>query len=338
MKIATYGFAEDQGKKLQRILRLSRTNPYQLVDFDPQHLPDLLLLYGEEQLQTPTINELPSSYHSRLILVGKSRPQNTEYPYISYPLISSRVLAALDQLTSANEDSFEVEDNAPETENQYAKYFTEQSAKAKPEEVTADFRDAAETGQAGRTDGEQPVEQPLSVEDALAVTPAESEQHLPEPDAEPASDAADGVAGDKAVEADVEGGAYKVLVVDDSQPMQKALEKELKSQFSQVNVDFADDGIMALEKVEANAYDFIFLDIMMPGIDGFETCTRMRQIEKLKKLPIIMLSSKTSPLDEVKGIMAGSSTYLTKPIVPEEFQKVMSRITKWVDDFAVKAN
>jgi CheY-like chemotaxis protein len=126
---------------------------------------------------------------------------------------------------------------------------------------------------------------------------------------------------------------YSVLVVDDSHPMQQMLAKELQHMDHPVDIDFADDGETALEKAGQNQYDFIFLDIMMPGIDGFETCTRLRQMSGLKKTPIIMLSSKTSPLDEVKGIMAGSSTYLTKPIDHVEFQKVIKRVSRWVSEF-----
>jgi twitching motility two-component system response regulator PilG len=74
----------------------------------------------------------------------------------------------------------------------------------------------------------------------------------------------------------------------------------------------------------------------MPGIDGFETCTKMRQLPQLKKTPIIMLSAKTSPLDEVKGVMAGCTTYMTKPIVHEEFQKVIRRISKWIENISKK--
>ncbi|OMH32090.1 PleD family two-component system response regulator [Motiliproteus sp. MSK22-1] len=272
MKIAAYGFAEDQGKKLGRILKLSRTNPYCLVDFDPNSLPDLLLVFGEEQFQQPPIAELPPSFQSRLILVGKKKPTTTDRPHIGYPLISSRVLSALDRLTSANEEFFQQETTAEikEQDNQYEKYV------------------------------EQAVQQ----------------QNQPQ------------------AEESAKSTGYRVLVVDDSVPMQKALAIELKSQFDQIEIEFADEGLQALDMVQQNHYDFIFLDIMMPGIDGFETCTRMRKIEGLKKLPIIMLSSKTSPLDEVKGIMSGSSTYLTKPIDSAEFQKVMGRITKWIDNFA----
>ncbi|MDD5272759.1 MAG: response regulator [Methylovulum sp.] len=133
------------------------------------------------------------------------------------------------------------------------------------------------------------------------------------------------------------GGAealtYRVLVVDDSLPMQKALALELEKLAATVHIDFAGSGEEALAMTEEQRYDFIFLDIMMPGIDGFEACSQMRKRPTMKKVPIIMLSAKTSPMDEVKGVISGCSTYLTKPIVHEEFQKVMQRITKWVDNF-----
>jgi len=90
---------------------------------------------------------------------------------------------------------------------------------------------------------------------------------------------------------------------------------------------------MALEMIEKEDYDLIFLDIMMPGIDGYETCGRIRSNPKFKKTPIIMLSGKTAPLDEVKGVIAGATTYLTKPIVHSEFQQVLGRITRWLNEF-----
>jgi two-component system cell cycle response regulator len=129
---------------------------------------------------------------------------------------------------------------------------------------------------------------------------------------------------------------YQVLVVDDSVPMQKALELELAKLEACVQIDFAGSGEEALELTANKEYDFIFLDIMMPGIDGFEACSQMRKRPNMKKVPIIMLSAKTSPMDEVRGVISGCTTYLVKPIVHEEFQKVVLRITKWVDNFRIQ--
>jgi len=121
------------------------------------------------------------------------------------------------------------------------------------------------------------------------------------------------------------------LVIDDSAAIRKQLELELR--VSKVAVGFAESGEQALEKVKQRQFDLIFLDIMMPGIDGYETCQLIRANAEYKKTPIIMLSGKTSPLDEVQGIIAGATTYLTKPVKSADFQKVLSRVTAWVTNF-----
>lgn len=134
-------------------------------------------------------------------------------------------------------------------------------------------------------------------------------------------------------ETEPDDNALRVLVVDDSAPMRQALADQLMALPMAMQISFAEDGASALSVTDQQHFDLIFLDIMMPGIDGFETCTQLRQKAHIKKTPIIMLSSKTSPLDEVKGIMAGCSTYLTKPIVPDEFQKVIRRVSKWITEY-----
>jgi two-component system, cell cycle response regulator len=123
---------------------------------------------------------------------------------------------------------------------------------------------------------------------------------------------------------------YLVLVVDDSVSIQKSLELNLLTLQGIGKIDFADSGEMALEKIEAKQYDIIFLDVMMPGIDGYETCTQIRKKPLYKKTPIVMVSAKCSPLDEVKGIVAGCTTYLTKPVQNEAFQKLSHRMMEWL--------
>lgn len=124
---------------------------------------------------------------------------------------------------------------------------------------------------------------------------------------------------------------YSALVVDDSIAIQKSLEINLSTLTQIGRIDLADSGEAALEKAEAWHYDLIFLDVMMPGIDGYETCTRLRNKPEYKKTPIIMVSGKTSPLDEVKGVMAGCTTYLTKPVQKEAFQKLSVRVLAWLE-------
>ncbi|MGB0468651.1 MAG: response regulator [Pontibacterium sp.] len=268
MNIGSFGFPADQLVKLEKILKLSKNNRYLLSEFDPAALPDLLLVFGESSLDCTEIKNLPRGYDARLIIVSKEKPAQDNYAHIGYPLVSSRVVRMLDQMTHENEELSPEDLSHADDDNIFSKY---------DEQIK----------QAGQ-----------------ATEPADNQR-----------------------------AGYEILVVDDSAPMQQALANELKKLPLPVSIDFADDGESALSQVEGHHYDFIFLDIMMPGIDGFETCTRMRERPALKKTPIIMLSSKTSPLDEVKGIMAGCSTYLTKPIDPEEFQKVINRVSSWVNEF-----
>ncbi len=123
---------------------------------------------------------------------------------------------------------------------------------------------------------------------------------------------------------------YRALVVDDSPSIQKALELRLSSLEQIEGIDFATDGVAALAMAQANHYDLIFLDVMMPGMDGYEACSLLRKNPHYKKTPIIMVSGKNSPLDEVKGVMAGCTTYLTKPVQDEAFQKLSVRVLAWL--------
>lgn len=107
-----------------------------------------------------------------------------------------------------------------------------------------------------------------------------------------------------------------VLVVDD-EPMARTLLRLMLVRAG-YNVTEAEDGFDALEKVRINPPDIILLDVMMPGMDGFKVCEVLRDEEETKRLPIIMLSAKTD-LDSInKGLRAGATKYLTKPISPED--------------------
>jgi len=128
--------------------------------------------------------------------------------------------------------------------------------------------------------------------------------------------------------------SLKALIIDDSLPVRMQLKIILDD--SRIDSELAESGEKGLEFAVANDYDLVFLDIMMPGIDGYEVCEAMRKMDKMKKTPIIMLSGKTSPLDEVKGVIAGATTYMTKPINVEELQAVLSRMMKWMDNFKAK--
>ncbi len=118
----------------------------------------------------------------------------------------------------------------------------------------------------------------------------------------------------------------KVLVVDDSLPVRKAL--DMKLTLMNYEVELAFNGEQALNLIQDKNYDSVFLDVVMPGIDGYEVCKRIKRDKAKKHIPVIMLTSKSSPFDKVKGKLAGCDTYLTKPVEHEEFQKVVSGFLK----------
>ena len=127
-------------------------------------------------------------------------------------------------------------------------------------------------------------------------------------------------------------GDFHALVVDDSAAIRKQLELELRG--TVISADYAVCGKDALEKIKTTQYDLIFLDIIMPDIYGYEVCRQLRKNENYKRTPVIMLSGKTEPLDEVEGILAGATTYLLKPVKHKDFQKTLNRISRWLYDYA----
>ncbi|MBR9883583.1 MAG: response regulator [Oceanospirillales bacterium] len=272
-----------------------------------------MLLFGEEHLDSAAVNALPADFHDRLILVSREAPTRKDLHHIKLPFISSRVIRTLEGFDPYLPEPSACGENIPTETDPAPEIELGVEVSSQVLEQPADQREAVDTIQA--------------VDDIEAES-EQSENRFSKYDAQ-----IEALRLQQASIEPVSERPYTVLVVDDSAPMQQALAKELQLLEYPVEISFADDGESALAQVGETTFDFIFLDIMMPGIDGFETCTRMRAIPALKKTPIIMLSSKSSPLDEVKGIMAGSSTYLTKPIQPEEFRKVIKRVTRWVSEF-----
>jgi len=114
---------------------------------------------------------------------------------------------------------------------------------------------------------------------------------------------------------------HRALVVDDSATVRKQLVLELGC--FNIQVDTAETGEQGLGMIAENQYNIIFLDVVMPGADGYQVCKSIRKIQTTKHTPIIMLTSKSSPFDKVRGSLAGCSTYLTKPVDYENFYKVL---------------
>jgi twitching motility two-component system response regulator PilG len=116
---------------------------------------------------------------------------------------------------------------------------------------------------------------------------------------------------------------YLALVVDDSLPVRKQIELELK--LLGVNADFAETGEQAFKLLDNKSYDIVFLDVVLPGIDGYQVCKTIKKDIMMKQTPVIMLTGKSSPFDRVRGTFAGCDTYLTKPVAHESFQEVVKK-------------
>ncbi|MDP3088093.1 MAG: response regulator [Methylotenera sp.] len=107
----------------------------------------------------------------------------------------------------------------------------------------------------------------------------------------------------------------KVMVIDDSNTIRRSAEIFLKA--SGCEVILAEDGFDALAKISNEHPDVIFVDIMMPRLDGYQTCSLIKRNARYKSTPVIMLSSKDGLFDRARGRMVGSDQYLTKPFTQE---------------------
>lgn len=108
----------------------------------------------------------------------------------------------------------------------------------------------------------------------------------------------------------------KVMVIDDSKTIRRTAESLLKKVGCEVIT--ATDGFEALAKISEYKPDIIFVDIMMPRLDGYQTCALIKSNSVFKATPVIMLSSKDSIFDRARGRIVGSEQYLTKPFTKED--------------------
>ena len=108
----------------------------------------------------------------------------------------------------------------------------------------------------------------------------------------------------------------KVMVIDDSKTIRRTAETLLKKEGCEVIT--ANDGFEALSKIADHNPNIIFVDIMMPRLDGYQTCALIKHNQKFKNTPVIMLSSKDGLFDRARGRIVGSEQYLTKTFTKEE--------------------
>ncbi len=108
----------------------------------------------------------------------------------------------------------------------------------------------------------------------------------------------------------------KIMVIDDSRTIRKSAETMLSREGCEVIT--ADDGFEALSLINKHHPDLIFVDIMMPRLDGYQTCAIIKNNAKFRDTPVIMLTSKDGLFDKARGRIVGSDHYLTKPFTKDE--------------------
>ena len=120
-----------------------------------------------------------------------------------------------------------------------------------------------------------------------------------------------------------DNAGIKVLVVDDSNTIRRSAEIFLKQ--GGYHVVLAEDGFDALSKVNDHVPDLIFCDILMPRLDGYQTCAIIKRNARFAAVPVIMLSSKDGLFDKARGRMVGSQDYLTKPFTKDQLLQAVER-------------
>lgn len=118
----------------------------------------------------------------------------------------------------------------------------------------------------------------------------------------------------------------KVLVVDDSNTIRRSAEIFLRQ--GGFEVLLAEDGFDALSKIHDHQPDLVFCDILMPRLDGYQTCAIIKRNARFATLPVVMLSSKDSLFDKARGRMVGSQQYLTKPFTKDQLLQAAQQWAK----------
>jgi len=123
---------------------------------------------------------------------------------------------------------------------------------------------------------------------------------------------------------------FAALVVDDSPTVRKQIELGLRP--LGIVAEFAETGEEALERLAKSTYDLIFLDVVLPGTDGYQVCKAIKRDKAQKHTPVVMLTSKSSPFDRIRGSLAGCDSYLTKPVELDVFRGVVNKYLAAIED------
>ncbi len=121
---------------------------------------------------------------------------------------------------------------------------------------------------------------------------------------------------------DITSSGLKVLVVDDSQTIRRSAEMFLKQGGHRVVL--AEDGFDALSKINDFQPDLVFCDILMPRLDGYQTCAIIKRNGRFARIPVVMLSSRDGVFDKARGRIVGAEEHLTKPFTRDQLLQAVA--------------
>ncbi len=265
VKVALIGMSENAKKRLESAFDYSKTRRISYIPCElPGSEPAIFMVNADEPENLETWMEHTASLEEKnsnvppSVMVSGEREYKTEHYRLRCPLISSRIIGMLDEISenelTVHNDVAILADDSSDTVNISDAEFTRTAVK----------KERTETRDAGR----------------------------------------------------------KILVVDDSLPVRIQMDQALKE--FDADVDFAKTGEEAFEYINSNTYAIIFLDVVLPGVDGYEICKVIKEGEQ-SHTPVIMLTSNSSPQDKIKGKLAGCDTYLIKPVGKVIFREVVNQ-------------
>ncbi len=289
--VAVLGFEQTERIVLSSIFGLSARRTPKFVQAPPgTSTPDLYLVDAANAGAIGQLRERNAGRKVPAIMVGDS-DHGTGWPVLNRPLQWTRLFKAFETAVGASASGGPV--GAPAAQ-----------ASAQPA---------------------RPAPQVDPFAPTMRITPAQRAAVTPPPPPAPAPAARPAGQTGRQPAAPVAGTMDRdnVMVVDDSPAVREFMRTKLEP-FA-FKVDFAASGEEAIGLTAGKHYTCIFLDVIMPGIDGYQVCKMIKARKSVKATAVVMLTSKSSPFDKIRGAMAGCDAYLTKPVDEERLLEVIAK-------------
>lgn len=286
--VEVIGFTETEQTVLTSVFGLSsRRTPKFVQHFSTNVLPDIFLVDSNDGAAIQSLGARNPLGDVPVVLIGDSN-RGTNWPLLARPIRWMKLFQAFDATIGFT----------PPSASPAAPSLSSATAVAKPAEA-AMFSKPNLAMPAGLVASVNANTAPTIAAQAVAENAA--------PRARPTTNVT----------------AEWVLVVDDNLTVREFMRNKL-SAFS-FNVDYAESGEQAIGLTGQRHYSCIFLDVVMPGIDGYQVCKLIKASRATKKTTVVMLTSKSSPFDKIRGAMSGCDAYLTKPVDEEKLVETIAK-------------